>query len=143
RAPAKLQSALLKVMQEHQVTIGKESFRVEEPFLVLATQNPIEADGTYPLPEAQIDRFMLKVLVGYPSFPEEVVVVDRIVGPEIEVQPVMGVYQLLELQRRARATYVDPAVINYPATLVTAPLPPATAGGPEVAAAIAHGPRPV
>jgi len=142
RAPAKVQSALLEVMQEHQVTIGKESFRVEEPFLVLATQNPIEADGTYPLPEAQIDRFMLKVQVGYPSFPEEVVVVDRIVGPEIEVQPVMGVDQLLDLQRRARATYVDPAVINYAATLVTATRSPATAGLPEFAAAIAYGASP-
>src|SRR5947207_11980026 len=142
RAPAKVQSALLEVMQEHQVTIGKESFRVEEPFLVLATQNPIEADGTYPLPEAQIDRFMLKVLVGYPSFPEEVVVVDRIVGPEIEVQPVMGVDQLLDLQRRARATYVDPAVINYAATLVTATRSPATAGLPEFAAATASGATP-
>src|SRR5947209_7063027 len=79
RAPAKVQSALLEVMQEHQVTIGKQTFSVEEPFLVLATQNPIEAEGTYPLPEAQIDRFMLKVVVGYPSFGEEVVVVDRIV----------------------------------------------------------------
>jgi len=85
---------------------------------------------------------MLKVLVGYPSFPEEVVVVDRIVGPEIEVQPVMGVDQLLDLQRRARATYVDPAVINYAATLVTATRSPATAGLPEFAAAIAYGASP-
>src|SRR5436305_4801042 len=127
RAPAKVQSALLEVMQERQVTIGRETFAVPNPFLVLATQNPIETEGTYPLPEAQIDRFMLKVLVGYPSFPEEVVVVDRIVGPEIEVQPVMGVDQLLDLQRRARATYVDPAVINYASTLVTATRSPATA----------------
>src|SRR6059058_297501 len=81
RAPAKVQSALLEVMQEHQVTIGKESFATPEPFMVLATQNPIEADGTYPLPEAQIDRFMLKVLAGYPSFHEEVVVIGRLLGP--------------------------------------------------------------
>ena len=142
RAPAKVQSALLEVMQEHQVTIGKESFQVGEPFLVLATENPIEADGTYPLPEAQIDRFMLKVLVAYPSFAEEVVVVDRMVGPEIEIQQVMGVEQLRELQRRARATYVDPAVINYAATLVGATRAPATSGLPEFAQAIAYGASP-
>jgi MoxR-like ATPase len=142
RAPAKVQSAMLEVMQEHQVTIGKESFRVEEPFLVLATQNPIEADGTYPLPEAQIDRFMLKVLVGYPSFAEEVVVVDRMVGPAIEVQQVLDSDELLEMQRLVRETYVDPAVINYAATLVTATRAPATAGLPEFAAAIAYGASP-
>src|SRR5436853_5597610 len=103
RAPAKVQSALLEVMQEHQVTIGHETHYVPDPFLVMATQNPIESEGTYPLPEAQVDRFMLKILVDYPTPGEEVVVVDRIVGPEIEVQPVMGVDQLLDLQRRARA----------------------------------------
>jgi MoxR-like ATPase len=142
RAPAKLQSAMLEVMQEHQVTIGKESFRVEEPFLVLATQNPIEADGTYPLPEAQIDRFMLKVLVGYPSFAEEVVVVDRMVGPAIEVEQVIDTGELLEMQRTVRETYVDPAVINYAATLVTATRTPASTGLPEFASAIAFGASP-
>src|SRR5213075_1818729 len=80
RASAKVQSALLEVMQEHQVTIGKQTFPVPEPFLVLATQNPIESDGTYPLPEAQLDRFMLKVLVGYPSYMDELVVVQRVTG---------------------------------------------------------------
>ncbi|MEP7104670.1 MAG: MoxR family ATPase [Chloroflexota bacterium] len=142
RAPAKVQSAMLEVMQEHQVTIGKETFHVEEPFLVLATQNPIEADGTYPLPEAQIDRFMLKVLVGYPSFAEEVVVVDRMVGPEIHIQPVMTIEELLEMQRTVREGYVDPAVINYAATLVTATRNPATAGLPEFAEAISYGASP-
>src|ERR1700704_5753008 len=125
RAPAKVQSALLEVMQERQVTIGRETFQVEEPFLVLATQNPIEADGTYPLPEAQIDRFMLKVRVGYPSFAEEVVVVDRMVGPAIEIHPVITIDELLEMQRAVRESYVDPAVINYAATLVTATRTPA------------------
>jgi MoxR-like ATPase len=142
RAPAKVQSAMLEVMQEHQVTIGKESFPVAEPFLVLATQNPIEADGTYPLPEAQIDRFMLKVLVGYPSFAEEVVVVDRMVGPPIEIHPVIAIEELLEMQRRVRENYVDPAVINYAATLVSATRTPATSGLPEFAEAISYGGSP-
>jgi MoxR-like ATPase len=142
RAPAKVQSAMLEVMQEHQVTIGKESFRVDEPFLVLATQNPIEADGTYPLPEAQIDRFMLKVLVGYPTFAEEVVVVDRLVGPAIEIEQVIDIEELLEMQRVVRETYVDPAVINYAATLVTATRNPAHTGLPEFTAAIAFGASP-
>src|SRR6187401_1644018 len=80
RAPAKVQSALLEVMQERQVTIGRETFRVPEPFLVMATQNPIESEGTYPLPEAQVDRFMMKVVVGYPSPTEEFVIVERMIG---------------------------------------------------------------
>src|ERR1700736_1003355 len=84
RAPAKVQSALLEVMQERQVTIGRETFPVDNPFLVLATQNPIEADGTYPLPEAQIDRFMLKVVVGYPSTGEEMEIVHRMIGQPVE-----------------------------------------------------------
>src|SRR5437773_7506566 len=119
RAPAKVQSALLEVMQEQQVTIGKETFPVPLPFLVLATQNPIETDGTYPLPEAQIDRFMLKVLVGYPSFPEEVVVVQRITGPPIELRQVVTAEQLREMQESAAEVYVDPAVVGYAATLTT------------------------
>ena len=89
RSSAKVQSALLEVMQEHQVTIGKETFRVPEPFLVLATQNPIESDGTYPLPEAQLDRFMFKVLVDYPSYDDELVVVQRVTGPAIELRQVL------------------------------------------------------
>src|SRR5439155_23089977 len=99
RAPAKVQSALLEVMQERQVTIGKETFKVDEPFLVLATQNPIEADGTYPLPEAQIDRFMFKVLVDYPSFDDELIVVQRVTGPAIELRQVLTPAKLIELQR--------------------------------------------
>ncbi|HEY7202178.1 MAG TPA: AAA family ATPase [Candidatus Dormibacteraeota bacterium] len=142
RAPAKVQSALLEVMQEHQVTIGKESFRVAEPFLVLATQNPIEADGTYPLPEAQIDRFMLKVLVGYPSYAEETVIVERMAGPEIELQQVIDLDKLREMQRAVRDGYVDPAIIAYAAALTTATRDIAAAGFPEFAGAIAYGASP-
>src|SRR5256885_859807 len=102
RAPAKVQSALLEVMQERQVTIGKETFKVDEPFLVLATQNPIEADGTYPLPEAQIDRFMLKVVVGYPSTQEEMGIVGRMIGEPIQIRQVLIPEELVELQRQVR-----------------------------------------
>src|SRR5438105_3642524 len=142
RAPAKVQSALLEVMQEQQVTIGKETFPVPRPFLVLATQNPIETDGTYPLPEAQIDRFMLKVLVGYPSFPEEVVVVQRVTGDPIELRQVVTVEKLDEMQRQAASAYVDPAVVGYAATLSTATRQPSTMGLAEFAPAIAFGASP-
>src|ERR687883_1046843 len=94
RAPAKVQSALLEVMQEHQVTIGHDTHRVPEPFLVLATQNPIESEGTYPLPEAQVDRFMFKVVVDYPTFEDELVVVDRVTGPEIVLRQLITPEQL-------------------------------------------------
>src|SRR5438105_3178825 len=120
RAPAKVQSALLEAMQERQVTIGKETHRVPDPFVVLATENPIETDGTYPLPEAQLDRFMLKVLVDYPSFAEEVVVVERVTGPPIELRQVLSIEQLLDMQRNVAQVYVDPVVRSYAATLVTA-----------------------
>src|SRR3954451_583212 len=109
RAPAKVQSALLEVMQEHQVTIGVDTFRVPNPFLVLATQNPIETEGTYPLPEAQVDRFMLKVLVGYPNPNEEFVIVERMTGFLQEVQKVLSTDQLLALQQEADKVYVAPA----------------------------------
>src|SRR5918997_2791919 len=99
RAPAKVQSALLEVMQERQVTIGVETYRVPNPFLVLATQNPIETEGTYPLPEAQVDRFMFKVLVGYPSQTEEFVIVERMIGVLETVQKVLTTDQLLQLQQ--------------------------------------------
>ena len=120
RAPAKVQSALLEVMQERQVTIGRETFRVPNPFLVLATQNPIETEGTYALPEAQVDRFMLKVLVGYPSPTEEFVVVERMTGVAQAVQQVLSVDELMELQQAVDRVYVDPAVIEYAVRLVTA-----------------------
>jgi MoxR-like ATPase len=120
RAPAKVQSALLEVMQERQVTIGRETFPVPNPFLVLATQNPIETEGTYPLPEAQVDRFMLKVLVGYPSATEEFVIVERMTGMLQTVQKVLTTEQLLGLQQEAGGVYVDPALIEYAVRMVTA-----------------------
>ena len=142
RAPAKVQSALLEIMQEHQVTIGKEAFKTPEPFMVLATQNPIEADGTYPLPEAQLDRFMLKVLVGYPTLTEEIVVVSRITGKPIELRQILSAERLLELQAAAAAIYVDPVVLAYAAKLTTATRKPAESGLPEYAEAIAYGASP-
>ena len=104
RAPAKVQSALLEVMQEQQVTIGRETYPVPSPFLVMATQNPIESEGTYPLPEAQVDRFMLKVLIGYPSATEEFVIVERMIGALQDVQPVLDAKELGDTseQRRRR-----------------------------------------
>ncbi len=120
RAPAKVQSALLEVMQERQVTIGRETYKVPIPFLVLATQNPIETEGTYPLPEAQVDRFMLKVLVGYPNANEEFVIVERMTGLLQSVQKVLTNEQLLELQKRADQVFVDPVLIEYAVRLVTA-----------------------
>jgi MoxR-like ATPase len=142
RAPAKVQSALLEVMQERQVTIGKVSYRVPEPFLVLATQNPIETDGTYPLPEAQLDRFMLKVLVDYPSFTEEVVVVERVTGPPIELKQVITVEQLAVMQQTVAGVYVDPTVRTYAATLVSATRHAQAMGLDDVAPAIAFGASP-
>src|SRR3954469_12090895 len=99
RAPAKVQSALLEVMQERQVTIAGETHKVPEPFLVMATQNPIETEGTYPLPEAQVDRFMMKVLVDYPSEEEEFVIAQRVTGPAVAMSPVASMGQLAELQQ--------------------------------------------
>jgi len=120
RAPAKVQSALLEVMQERQVTIGRETFPVPAPFLVLATQNPIETEGTYALPEAQVDRFMLKVLVDYPNPTEEFVIVERMTGILPAVQKVLANEQLLRLQQEADRVYVDPALIEYAVRMVTA-----------------------
>ena len=120
RAPAKVQSALLEVMQEHQVTIGRETYKVPDPFLVLATQNPIETEGTYPLPEAQVDRFMLKVLVGYPNPTEEFVIVERMTGMLQAVQNVITTTQLIELQKKVDQVFVDPALIEYSVKMVTA-----------------------
>jgi MoxR-like ATPase len=120
RASAKVQSALLEVMQEHQVTIGKQTYAVPQPFLVLATQNPIESDGTYLLPEAQLDRFMFKVLVDYPSYDEELVVVQRVTGPPIELSTLLTPQDIIALQARTDSVYVDPRVVAYAATLVHA-----------------------
>src|SRR3954462_13861888 len=120
RAPAKVQSALLEVMQERQVTIGRETHKVPNPFLVMATQNPIESEGTYPLPEAQVDRFMLKVLVSYPSATEEFVIVERMTGALQAVQTVVNTDQLLTLQQASDKVYVDPALIQYATYVVAA-----------------------
>jgi MoxR-like ATPase len=120
RAPAKVQSALLEVMQEYQVTIAGETYRVPEPFLVMATQNPIETEGTYPLPEAQVDRFMMKVLVGYPSEDEEFVIVERVTGTPLPVATVATTDQLAALQRECRSGYVDPSLIQYAVRVVSA-----------------------
>jgi MoxR-like ATPase len=142
RAPAKVQSALLEVMQERQVTIGKQTFKVPDPYLVLATQNPIESDGTYPLPEAQMDRFMFKVLVDYPSYLDEIVVVARISGPPITLQRLMTLSQLLTLQRAAEQVYVDPSVTAYAARLVAATRRPVDEGLPQLADTIQFGASP-
>jgi MoxR-like ATPase len=142
RAPAKVQSALLEVMQERQVTIGVETFRVPNPFLVLATQNPIETEGTYPLPEAQVDRFMLKVLVGYPSPTEEFVIVQRMIGALQAVQKVLTTDQLLGLQQAADKVYVDPALIQYATHIVGATRAPRELGLEELQPYIMFGASP-
>ncbi|HEX7248925.1 MAG TPA: MoxR family ATPase [Burkholderiales bacterium] len=113
RAPAKVQSALLEVMQEHQVTIAGETHKVPEPFLVMATQNPIETEGTYPLPEAQVDRFMLKVLVGYPTEEEEFVIVERVTGLLQDVHAVASTEELQVWQKQCRTVYVEPSLMQY------------------------------
>ena len=120
RAPAKVQSALLEVMQERQVTIAGQSHPVPRPFLVMATQNPIETEGTYPLPEAQVDRFMMKVLVDYPSDEEEYVIVERMIGPKVEVSAVASIEQIAALQGQCRKVYVDPSLLHYAVRLVSA-----------------------
>ncbi|MEK7876349.1 MAG: MoxR family ATPase, partial [Pseudomonadota bacterium] len=120
RAPAKVQSALLEVMQERQVTIAGKTHLVSEPFLVMATQNPIETEGTYPLPEAQVDRFMMKVLVGYPSEAEEVAIVQRVTGPATDVRAVASTEQISALQRECRTAYVDPSLVQYAVRLASA-----------------------
>ena len=142
RAPAKVQSALLEVMQERQVTIGRETHKVPSPFLVLATQNPIETEGTYALPEAQVDRFMLKVLIGYPSPTEEFVIVERMTSALQAVQKVLTTDQLLLLQQQADKVYVDPALIEYSVQLVTATRKPKAYGLKELEPYITFGASP-
>ncbi len=128
RAPAKVQSALLEVMQERQVTIAHTTYPVPEPFLVMATQNPIESEGTYPLPEAQVDRFMMKVVVGYPSAHEEHAIIDRSLRPGEPVRAMLSPVDLIGMQERVRDIYVDPAVVDYAVRLVTATRLPLNAG---------------
>ena len=142
RAPAKVQSALLEVMQERQVTIGRQTYPAPDPFLVMATQNPIESEGTYALPEAQVDRFMLKVLVGYPTPGEEFVVVERMTSALEETQRVIGPDQLRAFQRAADAVYVDPAVIQYAVRIAGATREPGVVGQPDLARYISFGASP-
>ncbi len=142
RAPAKVQSALLEVMQERQVTIAGETHRVPSPFLVMATQNPIETEGTYPLPEAQVDRFMMKVLVDYPTDEEEYVIVERVTGPAVQVTPVATTEQLAALQAECRKVYVDPSLIQYAVKLVSATRDPARHGLKDLARFITFGASP-
>jgi len=142
RAPAKVQSALLEVMQEYQVTIAGTSHRVPEPFLVMATQNPIETEGTYPLPEAQVDRFMMKVLVGYPSEEEEFVIVERVTGMATEVAAVATTDQLAAIQRECRAGYVDPNLMQYAVRVVSATRHPERYGVADLQKYISFGASP-
>ena len=142
RAPAKVQSALLEVMQEYQVTIAGETHMVPTPFLVMATQNPIETEGTYPLPEAQVDRFMMKVLVGYPSEEEEFVIVERVTGVPVEVATVATTDQLAALQRQCRTGYVDPSLIQYAVRLAAATRQPDRYGVVDFAKYVTFGASP-
>src|SRR6195256_5251918 len=142
RAPAKVQSALLEVMQERQVTIAGETHVVAEPFLVMATQNPIETEGTYPLPEAQVDRFMMKVLVGYPSEEEEFVIVERVTGVEQDVAAVATTEELAALQRECRTGYVDPSLMQYAVRLVAATRNPERFGIKDMARYLTYGASP-
>jgi MoxR-like ATPase len=142
RAPAKVQSALLEVMQERQVTIAGETHKVPSPFLVMATQNPIETEGTYPLPEAQVDRFMMKVLVDYPTDEEERVIVNRVTGAPVTVREVATVGQLAELQKQCRAVYVDPSLVEYAVKLVTCTRTPEKHGLKDLRGQITFGASP-
>ncbi|HAF10850.1 MAG TPA: ATPase [Chloroflexi bacterium] len=142
RAPAKVQSALLEAMQERQVTIGRESHKLPDPFLVMATQNPIETEGTYALPEAQVDRFMMKVTVGYPNEMDEFLVVERMAQGLASVSPVMTTERLLQLQRETDKVFVDPVLMEYVVRLSTATRHPAEYGLPEIEKYITFGASP-
>jgi len=142
RAPAKVQSALLEVMQERQVTIGHETYPVPSPFLVMATQNPIESEGTYPLPEAQLDRFLLKVVIGYPSHDEELTVVHRQLVEPPELEQALSLEELAALQRAVFGVYVDPALVSYAVDLAAATRDPAAYGLAELAPYLSFGASP-
>jgi MoxR-like ATPase len=141
RAPAKVQAALLEAMQERQVTIGDQTFKLAEPFLVLATQNPIEQEGTYPLPEAQLDRFMLKIKVGYPSREDEVKIIDRMAGSGAEprASKVITCDEVLAARDVVRQVFVDDKVKRYAVDLVTATRDPKAVGLPQLAPLIDNG----
>lgn len=143
RAPAKVQSALLEAMQERQVTIGDETFLLPEPFLVMATQNPIEQEGTYPLPEAQVDRFLLKVVIGYPSPQEEKQIIrQNIRGQQEEVRPVINPKEILEVQNIVEKIYIDEKIENYIVDIVFATRMPAKYGLNDVQSLISFGASP-
>jgi MoxR-like ATPase len=142
RAPAKVQSALLEVMQERQVTIGHTTYPVPDPFLVMATQNPIESEGTYPLPEAQIDRFMLKILIGYPERDEELTIVQRQLVAPPELREALTLDDLRALQAAIQQVYVDPAVVSYAVSLADATRNPGAHGVPDMSDYIAFGASP-
>lgn len=142
RAPAKVQSALLEVMQERQVTIAGETHKVPLPFVVMATQNPIETEGTYPLPEAQVDRFMMKVVVDYPNADEEFVIAQRVTGERFELSPVATLDALASLQKLCREVYVDPALVRYAVNVVVATRDPSICGLGELKKYITFGASP-
>jgi MoxR-like ATPase len=142
RAPAKVQSALLEVMQEHQVTIGHDTFKVPTPFLVLATENPIEAEGTYPLPEAQVDRFMLKILLDYPNPTDEAQIVARSLVPMTPPREILDAAGLIRLQQSVFEVYVDPRLISYAVGLVEATRKLTYWGAPELDSYVSYGASP-
>ena len=142
RAPAKVQSALLEAMQERQITIAGETHTLPAPFLVMATQNPIETEGTYPLPEAQVDRFMMKVLVDYPTDEEELVIVQRVIGPPAVVTAIASMEQLHTLQTECRKVYIDPSILQYAVRLVSATRSPEKHGLKDLARLLAYGVSP-
>jgi MoxR-like ATPase len=142
RAPAKVQSALLEVMQERQVTIGHETHPVPDPFLAMATQNPIESEGTYPLPEAQVDRFMLKILIDYPTHDEELTIVQRQLEAPPELRETLTLDDLRNLQREVFTIYVDPALISYSVTLADATRNPSAHGLDDLAPYVSFGASP-
>src|SRR4029077_266784 len=142
RAPAKVQSALLEVMPEHQVTIAHATYPVPDPFLVMATQNPIESEGTYPLPEAQVDRFMLKILIGYPEHDEELTIVQRQLVAHPELREVLSLEELRELQTEVERIYVDPALVSYSVGLASATRDPVGAGLPDLDGYVEYGASP-
>jgi MoxR-like ATPase len=142
RAPAKVQSALLEVMQERQVTLGHTTHPVPDPFLVMATQNPIESEGTYPLPEAQVDRFMLKILVDYPQHDEELTVIQRSLAAPPTLTQLLSIEELRAVQDTVRSVYVDPGLISYSLELATATRRPAEYGLPDLARFVSFGVSP-
>ncbi len=143
RAPAKVQSALLEAMQERQVTIGEETFRLPDPFLVMATQNPIEQEGTYPLPEAQVDRFLLKVVIGYPKKDEEKLIIRQNIKSALEpVRPVLDPKEILEVQKIVEKIYIDEKIENYIVDIVFATRMPAKYGLNDLQSLISFGASP-